>query len=122
MKVKSFTDLEAWKFAHKLVIDIYKILDDFPKQSYALNDQMRRSALSISSNIAEGFARKTRRDKRQFYIISLGSLAELQSQMLVAKDLGYLNEVKFGKLANQSVVVRKLINGLIKSAEDKGKE
>lgn len=77
---------------------------------------MRRSAISIASNIAEGFARKSRNEKIQFYYTSLGSVTELQSQSLLARDLNYLNTISFNNLTNQSVKVNKLLNGLIKSA------
>ena len=82
---------------------------------------MRRCAVSITSNIAEGFSRNTAKDKCQLYSISHGSLTELQNQLLIAKDVGYIDKDSFNKLANQSVVVAKLINGLkkIRKADDR---
>ncbi len=116
-KIKSFTDLVAWKRGHELVLIIYKLTKNFPKEeSYGLTDQMRRCAVSINSNIAEGFSRQGEKEKRQFYFTSKGSLTELKNQLLVARDVGYLSKDEFGKVASKTVEVHKLINGLAKSS------
>jgi four helix bundle protein len=118
-KIKSFTDLNAWKEAHKLVLAIYKITRDFPKEEmFGLTNQIRRAAISITSNIAEGFSRNSYKEKLQFYAISLGSLTELQNQLLAARDIGYLLNDKFKIIAEQTIVTSKLLNGLIKSARN----
>lgn len=115
-KIKSFTDLNAWKEGHKLVLQIYSSTKEFPKDEiYGLTNQLRRCAVSITSNIAEGFSRQTYKDKAQFYAISLGSVTELQNQILVARDVGYMTKEKFKEIANQSVLVNKIVNGLLKS-------
>ena len=115
-KIKSFTDLHVWQKGHQLVLTIYKITLNFPKaESYGLVDQMRRCVVSITSNISEGFSRSSRKEKIQFYYMALGSLTELQNQLLISRDLGYINKVKFNQIAEQTVVVHKLLNGLIKS-------
>lgn len=120
MKIKSFTDLLAWKEAHKLVISIYKSTKLFPREeTYSLVDQMRRCVVSVSSNIAEGFSRQSKKEKLQFYSMAKGSLTELQNQLLVARDVGYMNPAAFKILAEQTILVHKLLNGLIKSALDK---
>jgi four helix bundle protein len=117
-KIQSFTDLDAWKEAHRLVLMIYKITTDFPKSEiFGLTSQIRRCAVSITSNIAEGFSRQSYKEKCQFYSISLGSTTELQSQLLVARDISYLPIEKFHELAQQSIKVHKIINGLIKSSK-----
>ena len=114
-KIKSFTDLVAWKEAHKLALSIYRITENFPdKEKFSLVDQLRRCAVSISSNIAEGFSRQTKKEKLQFYYTSKGSLTELQNQILIARDVGYIENAQFNKIAEQSVVAGKLITGLIK--------
>ena len=113
-KIKSFTDLNAWKESHKLVIDIYKITKKFPKEeTYSLTDQMRRAVISITSNIAEGFGRHTYKEKVQFYYQAQGSLVELKNQLLAAKDIGYLEGEDFQNLALQSNVAHQLLQGLI---------
>ena len=112
-KIKSFTDLNTWKEGHKLVLLIYKYTGDFPpKENFSLIDQMRRAAVSVTSNIAEGFTRNTNKEKCQFYSMAQGSLAELQNQLLIAKDVNYLKKGLFQEIANQTVIVNKLINGL----------
>ncbi len=117
-KIQSFTDLIAWKEGHKLVLDIYKITSSFPqRESYVLTDQMRRCVISITTNIAEGFSRKTNKEKAQFYYISLGSTTELQNQLLIAKDLRYLEKSAFDELANSTIYIHKLLFGLIKSSK-----
>lgn len=115
-KIKSFTDLIAWKEAHQLVLAVYKITDSFPsKETYSLIDQMRRCAISITSNIAEGFSRQSKKEKLQFYYTSKGSLTELQNQLLIARDVGYLKKEDFNLIAQRTVQVNKLIGGLVKS-------
>lgn len=117
-KIKSFTDLNAWKEGHKLVLEIYRITKLFPSEErFCLIDQMRRCVISITSNIAEGFSRKTNKEKAQFFYMALGSVTELQNQLLISRDLGYLKAEEFKEVANKTVVVSKLINGLIKSSK-----
>jgi len=117
-KIKSFTDLNAWREAHKLVLMIYKNTKDFPREElFGITNQMRRAAVSITSGIAEGFSRQSYREKVQFYSIAQGSNTELQNQLLVAKDVGYLAKTDFDNIANQSVRVHKVLNGLIKKSK-----
>ena len=114
-KIKSFTDLNAWREAHKLVLLVYKVSRKFPKEEiYGLTVQIRWSVVSVTSNIAEGFSRRTVKEKIQFYFQALGSLTEVQNQIIVARDLRYLFEKDFLKIASQTVVAQKLINGMIK--------
>jgi len=121
MKIKSFTDLIAWQEGHKLAIMVYKKTKFFPKEElYGLTSQVRRNVISITSNIAEGFSRQTKKEKRQFYYTSLGSVTELQNQLLLARDIGYLSEKDFSEIAKQTVLVRKLVISLIKSAKGIG--
>lgn len=116
-KITKFTDLRAWKESHKLVLMIYEITKNFPKEElFGLVSQMRRCAVSITSNIAEGFGRRSYKEKIQFYLIARGSLIELQNQLLVAKDVKFLNEKDFKEIANQSVEAHKILNGLIKGS------
>ncbi|EKD91127.1 MAG: S23 ribosomal protein [uncultured bacterium] len=115
-KIKSFTDLNAWREAHKLALIIYKTTEDFPKdERFSLIDQMRRCGISISSNIAEGFSRHGKKEKSQFYYMSKGSLTELQNQLLLARDLGYISNKLFNEIADKTVTVSKLLTGLIRS-------
>lgn len=117
IKITKFTDLAVWQEGHKLVLMVYEITKEFPKEErYSLVDQMRRAIISVTSNIAEGFSRRSHKEKIQFYSMSQGSVTELQNQILVAKDIGYLGKDNFSKLVDQTIIVNKLINGIIKSA------
>ncbi len=119
-KINSFTDLNAWKTAHKLALDIYCLTRKYPKDElYGLVSQLRRAVVSISSNISEGFSRRSSREKIQFYSIALGSTTELQNQLLLSRDLGYIDKEVFNKIADNTIITHKLINGLIKSVKDK---
>jgi len=117
-KIKSFTDLNTWKEAHLLVLKIYKLTQKFPKEEqFGLTNQLRRAAVSITSNIAEGFSRGSYKEKCQFYSIALGSLTEVQNQLLIAKDISYITVREFSSLAQQTIVISKLLNGLIKKSK-----
>lgn len=119
-KIRSFTDLNVWKEAHKLVIMIYKTTKNFPKDElFGLTNQIRRAVVSITSNIAEGFSRNSFKDKTQFYSIALGSLTEVQNQLLVSRDVGYIDNKIFQEIGGQTVIVSKLCNGLLKSNRSK---
>lgn len=121
-KIKSFTDLMAWKESHILVLMIYKLTKNLPKEEiFGLINQMRRASVSISSNIAEGFSKNSLIEKNRFYSISRGSTLELQNQLLIARDIGYINNNEFKKVAHQTISVHKLINGLTKNSQDKPK-
>lgn len=118
-KIITFTDLNTWKEGHKLVLAIYETTKRFPsKETYSLTDQMRRAVVSITSNVAEGFTRGGIKEKIQFYLMAKGSLTELQNQLYIARDVGYLEGADFSKLIGQTIVVHKLLSGLIKGAKN----
>ncbi len=102
-KIQSFTDLVAWQKGHELVLAVYRITKNFPKEEkYGLIDQMRRAAISITSNIAEGFGRQSYKEKIHFYYLAQGSLTEIKNQILIAKDVNYLLEKDFLHLSDLS--------------------
>lgn len=114
--IQSFTDLDTWKEGHKLVIEIYRVTKNYPlDEQFGLTSQIRRAAVSITSNIAEGFSRHSYADKAHFYTIAHGSLTELQNQLLVSRDVGYITSEVFETLAEQSVITHKLLTGLLKT-------
>ena len=95
-KIQKFTDLEVWKESHKLVLMIYAVTKNFPKdEMFGLTSQMRRAAVSITSNTAEGFSRHSSKEKLHFYSMAHGSLTELQNQLLISKDVNYIENVDF---------------------------
>ena len=115
--IKEFTDLKAWQESHKLCLYIYKLTQNFPKSElFVLRSQITRAAISISSNIAEGFGRYSYNEKKQFYRIALGSLMEVRNQLILARDLEYISGFEYLE-ADQSInLLGKLINGLIKNS------
>ena len=114
VKIKAFTDLNAWKESHSLVLMLYKATKNFPKdEMFGLTSQMRRAAVSITSNIAEGFGRQTYKEKVQFYYMAQGSLTELKNQVIIARDIGYLEDANFQQLEKQSNIAHRLLQGLI---------
>jgi len=116
MSIKKFSEIIAWKKAHETALLIYKITDKFPSsEKFGLSSQARRSAVSIPSNLAEGFKRKHRNDSIHFYNIAQGSLEELKYQVLLSKDLGFINQQDYGNLEEKLDEVGKLIHGWIKA-------
>jgi four helix bundle protein len=114
MSIKCFEDLIAWQEARKLTKIIYEITATpiFNKDP-DLKRHLRRTAVSIMANIAEGFGRYSLKESKQFFTDARGSNAELQSHMYVVLDQSYITENKFNEIYQQSVLVNKLINGLI---------
>lgn len=107
-----YKDLDCWKCSVDLVIEIYNITSNFPtEEKYNLSSQINRSVISIPSNIAEGSARQSDKEFTQFLYVALGSSAELETQLIIAKRLGYtINDNIYAKIVD----VKKLILGLIK--------
>lgn len=115
-KIQKFQDLFAWQEAHKLALLVYRISKDFPKEElFALTNQIRRAAVSVPSNIAEGYGRPGGKDRVHFFWIAKGSLLEVESQFLIAKDLGYLkNNASEKEFESQREKTDKILTGLIK--------
>ncbi len=117
-KIEAFTDLNVWQEGHKLVFMVYQITKRFPREElYSLVDQMRRAVSSITANIAEGFGRRSYKEKVQFYYLSKGSLNELKNFLLIAKDIGYLCNEEFDKIYKQANIADQLLQGLIKKSK-----
>src|SRR3989344_8006674 len=109
-KIHSFKDLEAWKQGHVLVLSIYRITKKYPSnEQFGITNQMRRAAVSVTSNIAEGFSRVSSKEKAQFYAIAKGSLTEIESQVLISRDLGYISSVDFEQIEEEIEQARRLI-------------
>jgi four helix bundle protein len=114
--ISSFQQLEVWREAHKLVLMIYKVTREFSsEEKFGLVTQMRRAAVSIPANIAEGFKRRGIQDKIRFYNTSEGSLEELKYYFVLSKDLGYIPSND--DFLAQAETVGRLLNGLILSTE-----
>jgi four helix bundle protein len=117
-KIKSFMDLDAWKEGHRLVLEIYQITKKFPREElFGLTNQLRRAAVSLTSNIAEGFSRNSYKEKLQFYSMALGSLTEIQNQLLISRDIGYLEKEEYNNLIRHTIKISKITNDLIKKSK-----
>ena len=118
-KIQSFTDLDTWKQGHKLVLMLYKTTKIFPKEEiFGLTSQMRRCVVSITSNISEGFGRRSYKEKSHFYSIARGSLLEFQNQLFICRDLKYISDDQFNEIYTQSISVHKLVNALLRKTRD----
>lgn len=118
-KIRNFRDLIVWQKAHHLVLEIYKITKKFPsEEKFGLTDQIRRASVSITSNIAEGFGRETLNDKSHFYTMALGSLFEVQNQLLISKDIKYMGSEECEILFNDTIEISKMCSSLIKSLKN----
>jgi four helix bundle protein len=118
--MKSHKDLDVWKRSIEFVTLIYKITKNFPKEEiYGLTNQIRRAAVSIPSNIAEGAARNHSKEFLQFLFISLGSISELETQIIISENLKYSQNSDSLILQNELTKLRKMIIGLIRYLENK---
>jgi len=115
MKIQKFEDIEAWKEARSIVNRVYRVssVDRF-KRDYSLADQVKRAAISIMANIAEGFSRKGNKEFIQFLFIAKSSAAELQSHLYIAVDQGYLEKIEFDELYKELDKVQRMISNFIK--------
>lgn len=114
--IKSYRDLEVWKKSIQLVKQIYISTKNFPKEeTYGLTNQMRRAAVSIASNIAEGKSRQTKNEYIQFLYIALGSASELDTQLVISKELDYINGQTENDLAENIDHISRMTRNLIKS-------
>ena len=117
-KIQTFTDLRVWDKGHQLVLMIYQGTKNFPKEeTYALIDQMRSSAASITANIAEGFGRQTYKEKLQFYYMAQGSPSELKNFIIIAKDVGYISQDYFKELIEQADITHQILQGFIQKTK-----
>jgi four helix bundle protein len=115
-KIERFEDLDVWKKAHRLVLETYRITKDFPtEEKFGLVSQMRRAAISIAANIAEGFKKRTLKDKSNFYNISQSSLEELRYYFILSVDLSYLKDNKDSICVIEEI--GRMLYGLIKSIQ-----
>jgi len=120
-KLKTHKDLDAWRKSLDLVEMVYKVTKEFPKEElYGLTNQLRRAAVSIPSNIAEGAGRGSKKEFIQFLHIALGSLSEVETQLIIASRLGYVSDIN--NVDEQLETVRKLILGLIRYLRVSGQE
>jgi four helix bundle protein len=118
--LKNYKDLKVWQKAYKLCINIYKITSNFPTEEiYCLTSQIRRSSISIPSNTAEGYGRGTIKEYIRFLYVAYGSYCELETQLLLSYDLGYMIQENEDELLENAKEVERMLKALIKSLEKK---
>ena len=118
--LKNYKDLKVWQKSYELCLEIYRITAKFPKEErYGLTSQIRRSVVSIPSNIAEGYGRKTTKDYIRMLYISYGSVCELETQILLAGDLDLIEKGELGTLKKDIAEIERMLKALIKSLENK---
>ena len=118
--LKNYKELKVWQKAYHLCIEIYKITKDFPREErYGITSQIRRASVSVPSNIAEGYGRKTTREYIQALYVAYGSNCELETQILLSGDLGYIKPEDLEKLQGVLGDVERMLMGLIRSLENR---
>ena len=112
--MRDFRKIKVWEKSHQLTLEVYKITKNFPPdERFGLTSQMRRSSSSIPTNIAEGCGRQSEAELKRFMEIGMGSASELEYQLLLSKDLGYLKPNSFGRLTFLTTEVKKMLSSFI---------
>jgi four helix bundle protein len=119
-KIRTYRDLIVWQKSIHIVTDIYRVTKHFPKQeTFGLVLQIRRSSISVSSNIAEGYSRYSNREFTRFLEIAIGSLAEMQTQLLISLNLEYISETDFKTVTENSREIERMLSSLIRKLKAK---
>jgi four helix bundle protein len=114
-RISGFEDLRVWQEAQNLAVTVYELVKLFPKdETFGLTSQIKRAAASVSVNIAEGFGRKTPKDKLQFYVIAYGSLLETKNFLYLAEKLNYLPTLQLEEALKQVISCQKLLNAFMR--------
>jgi four helix bundle protein len=123
VEIRGFEDLEVWRMAKELVLQVYGITKNFPKDEiFGITSQIKRAALSVPANIAEGFGRYHYLDKAKFYLNARGSLFELKSHILIASDLRFMDEIIAAQLINDIDQIGIKVNNLVAATRKRASE
>jgi len=118
--LKNYKELKVWQKSYRLCLEIYKATKEFPKEeTYGLISQIRRSVISVPSNIAEGYGRKSTLEYIRFLHVAYGSICELETQVLLSGDLGYVKTAKLKIFQKEIGEIERMLKALIKSLESK---
>jgi four helix bundle protein len=118
MKKFSFEKLDVWKLTKKFTVELYQITQRFPDtEKFGLVSQLRRAAISISSNIAEGSSRKGSKDQARFYVIAFSSSIEVLNQLIISHELGFLTDEEYKKLRTELETITAMLNRLHDSTQ-----
>lgn len=117
--MKDFRSLKVWEKAHELTLNVYQSTENFPKEEiYGITSQLRRAAVSVPTNIAEGCGKDTDADLKRYCNIAMGSSSEEEYLLLLSRDLGYLSEETYQGLQSKLVETRKMLNGFIQKLKE----
>ena len=115
MSKSNYRDLVVWQKARKLAVNIYRVTQEFPRaEMFGITQQLRRAVISVPSNIAEGHGRRSSKDILHFLVVARGSLFEIETQIIIATDLEYIDTARSDTLGRQVLDVIRLLNGLIR--------
>jgi four helix bundle protein len=116
--MRNYRDLQVWKKAHDLALELYRVSQRFPREEiYGITGQLRRAAVSIGANLAEGCGRRTSTELARFVRIALGSASELDYQLLLSRDLGFMAAEEFTSASASLTEVRKMLTSFLNSVE-----
>lgn len=117
--MRDFRQLRVWEDAHRLTLEVYRITKDFPKEElFALTNQLRRASTSIGSNIAEGCGRGSNKDYAHFLQMAIGSAFEVDYQLLLAKDLSYLDKENYSQINEKIIVLKRQLAALLQKVRN----
>jgi four helix bundle protein len=117
--MRNYRDLEVWNKAHKLTLDLYRVSQGFTREEiYGVTSQLRRAAVSIGTNLAEGCGRRSSAELARFVRIAMGSASELDYHLLLSRDLGLMNVDDFTRTANELTEVCKMLTSFLSSVEE----
>lgn len=120
--MRNYRDLQVWKKSHNVALDLYKVSQCFPREElYGMTSQIRRAAISIGANLAEGCGRQTSGELARFVRIAMGSASELDYHLLVSRDLGFMNDNDFSRITAGLTEVRKMLTAFLSSVEEQVK-
>jgi four helix bundle protein len=117
--LRNYRDLQVWDKAHKLTLDLYRVSREFPREeTYGITSQLRRAAVSVGANLAEGCGRRTSNELARLVKIAMGSASELDYHLLLCRDLGFMNEGDFTRTSSDLTEVRKMLTSFLNRVEE----
>jgi len=117
--MRNYRDLQVWSKAHHLTLELYRISGQFPREeTYGITSQLRRAAVSIGANLAEGCGRRTSSELARFVRIAMGSASELDYHLLLSRDLGFMAADEFTRASSALIEVRKMLTSFLNSVEE----
>ena len=117
--MRNYRDLQVWDKAHKLTLDLYRVSREFPREeTYGITSQLRRAAVSVGANLAEGCGRRTSNELARFVKIAMGSASELDYHLLLCRDLGFMNEGDYIRTSSDLTEMQKMLTAFLNRVEE----